>query len=621
MASCSTERWTYTAPYVTLTVTERVDSAISHQATLDWTLTYYSSSAAETSVAKDYSVTIAGETVKTGKYDINGRVGTHTIATGTKVINKTTQEQNISFGVSFGFYLEWAGVTRYTMTASGSITIGAKATYTISYNANGGSGAPSAQSKWHGDTITISEKVPSRTGHTFKGWATSSSGSVAYSPEANYTNNASVTLYAVWQANTYTITYNANGGTGAPPNDIKTYGVTLTLSTTIPERTNYKFLGWSTSSTASTATYAAGGSFTLNQATTLYAVWELSYIRPKIDNIKVERSGSSAIVTYDFTCFVSPSTHIVTFTNEKGETITASTNHDTASVTGATITVGANLSTDYTYTFTLVISDAYGSSKAVCTLPSAAFPLDFKMPGTGAAMGKTAELQGVFDVAFKIRSKGGYLYNVLDAGTDLNALLTPNNYIGLYIAANDPYVASYVNIPTGLTGTFTLEILSGGESGQTIQRITQCDRTKPQEFVRIYHGDGYGNWSWGKWLRRHPVTLFNGSSNSTITLSESVANFEVIDIFFTDNNGLAGGSIRVSNANGKIACLSVIEAANSGTTLIRRTHYTISGTQLTPATSTAGYVSFSGTGFNSPSIGTNYIKIVRVLGYDAGAVM
>ena len=71
-----------------------------------------------------------------------------------------------------------------------------------------------------------------------------------------------------------TVKYNANGGSGAPGNQTKVYGSTLTLSSTKPTRAGYTFLGWSTSSTATSATYAAGGSYTSNASATLYAVWQ-----------------------------------------------------------------------------------------------------------------------------------------------------------------------------------------------------------------------------------------------------------------------------------------------------------------------------------------------------------
>lgn len=169
-----------------------------------------------------------------------------------------------------------------TMSISTSYTIPALTKYTISYNANGGSGAPSSQSKYYGKSLTLSGTKPTRTGYTFKGWATSASGSVTYNAGASYTANASVTLYAVWQANTYTVKYNANGGTGAPSAQTKTHGATLTLSSTKPTRasvvddgvtTSYTFKGWATSSTATTVAYTAGAKYTANESITLYAVW------------------------------------------------------------------------------------------------------------------------------------------------------------------------------------------------------------------------------------------------------------------------------------------------------------------------------------------------------------
>lgn len=149
-------------------------------------------------------------------------------------------------------------------------------TYTVSYSANGGSGVPAAQTKQHGANLVLSSVKPTRSGYTFQGWATSSTAATAqYQPGGSYTANASVTLYAVWKASatTYTITYNANGGTGAPSSQVKTQGVTLTLSSTKPTRSGYLFLGWATSSNAATATYSAGASYATNASVTLYAVW------------------------------------------------------------------------------------------------------------------------------------------------------------------------------------------------------------------------------------------------------------------------------------------------------------------------------------------------------------
>ena len=150
-----------------------------------------------------------------------------------------------------------AGGTFSTNANTTLYAVWAKNKYTISFNANGGSGAPSSQTKTYGLDLTLSSTKPTRSGYTFKGWGTSSSSTTAsYQPGGKYTSNSSATLYAVWESNaptTYTVSYNAHGGSGAPASQTKTHGVTLTLSSTKPTRSGYSFLGWSTSSSAKTA--------------------------------------------------------------------------------------------------------------------------------------------------------------------------------------------------------------------------------------------------------------------------------------------------------------------------------------------------------------------------------
>ena len=211
-----------------------------------------------------------GSAAFTGTYSISGNAG------ATKTVTVTFRNFNNDNGDSA------------TKTVNLSVTVPAWTSYTVKYNANGGSGAPSSQTKWKDQALTLSSTKPTRTGYTFQGWATSASGGVAYAAGASYTANAAVTLYAVWKANTYTVTYNANGGSGAPGSQTKTYGVALTLSSTKPTRTNYTFKGWGTSASATTVAYAAGGSYTANATITLYAIWELAYTKPRLTNVTVK---------------------------------------------------------------------------------------------------------------------------------------------------------------------------------------------------------------------------------------------------------------------------------------------------------------------------------------------
>lgn len=172
-------------------------------------------------------------------------------------------------------------------------------TYTIAYNANGGANAPMAQTKEYGKSINIAASTPSRTGYTFKGWSTTENGSVSYNPDSEYNKNENIVLYAIWELQTYSISYNANGGSGAPSGQTKTYGVNVTLSSTKPTRSGYTFLGWSTSSTGGVI-YNAGATYTTNANITLYAVWKLNtYYTQAFNFYKVSSSISAGHHHYD----------------------------------------------------------------------------------------------------------------------------------------------------------------------------------------------------------------------------------------------------------------------------------------------------------------------------------
>lgn len=181
------------------------------------------------------------------------------------------------------YYYEWEIVySTGSSTNSNNTLQGGKVsfkvtdlTYNISYNANGGSGAPSSQTKYYDKWLTLSSQKPIRTGYTFKGWSTSSTATKAsYQPGDNYTSNSDATLYAVWERIQYNISYDANGGSGAPSDQSKYYDSTITLRSGKPTREGYIFKGWSTRSTALSADYQPGASYLSNSNLTLYAVWE-----------------------------------------------------------------------------------------------------------------------------------------------------------------------------------------------------------------------------------------------------------------------------------------------------------------------------------------------------------
>jgi len=169
-----------------------------------------------------------------------------------------------------------AGATYQNNTNAVLYAIWKADTYTISFNANKGGGAPEAITKTYGVSVKLPTATPERTGYTFLGWSTDkSSETVEYKAGATYKNDVGATLYAVWKINTYTISFNANGGSGAPEAITKTHGIAVNLPTGIPERTGYTFLGWSTNKSAESAGYGAGSAYKNNANVTLYAVWKI----------------------------------------------------------------------------------------------------------------------------------------------------------------------------------------------------------------------------------------------------------------------------------------------------------------------------------------------------------
>lgn len=170
-------------------------------------------------------------------------------------------------------------------------------TWTVTYHANGGSGAPSAQTKTENAPLSLSDGIPTRTGYRFLGWATAADAErVAYLPGAVYSGNAALVLYAVWEPKLYRITYHPNGGADAPDAQEKLHDTVLTLRQEIPTRNNYRFLGWSTVQDATVPEFLPGDRYTEEGDRTLYAVWEFINYDFSVSDLSV---SSDTVYQYD----------------------------------------------------------------------------------------------------------------------------------------------------------------------------------------------------------------------------------------------------------------------------------------------------------------------------------
>ena len=144
------------------------------------------------------------------------------------------------------------------------------------FDANGGTGNEPLQVSviYDAPAVTLPENTFTHRGYSFAGWNTKPDGSgTAYEDKAEISNiTASITLYAQWTLDTYTITYEYAGGT-APvnPGNPASYTVESEITLQAPTRTGYTFAGWMNMSTSETVAIIPRGS-TGNMSLT--AQWE-----------------------------------------------------------------------------------------------------------------------------------------------------------------------------------------------------------------------------------------------------------------------------------------------------------------------------------------------------------
>ena len=240
----------------------------------------------DNNAAATATITIPALATYTVSYNANG--GSGTVANQTKTESQTlTLRANSYTRTNYSFY-HWntksdnSGTSYGNSSGGGSYTANAAATMyaiwnpIISYNANGGTGTVSSQTKTYGASLTLRTNSYTRSGYSFYHWNTKADNSgTSYgnsSGGGTYTANTATTLYAIWNAQ---IAYNANGGTGAPETQTKTFGSTLNLQSATPTRTGYTFSKWNSAANGSGTDYTPSQTLAANDNTakTLYAQW------------------------------------------------------------------------------------------------------------------------------------------------------------------------------------------------------------------------------------------------------------------------------------------------------------------------------------------------------------
>lgn len=163
----------------------------------------------------------------------------------------------------------WVSSTKYQTTSSSKAFSSIKGNVTQTFSTS--TASASNQTQTVNVTISGLSWGPGVTYYVYIYNLISSTGYHCMFDLTNFTAIATYTLY------TYTVSYNANGGSGAPSNQTKTWGVALTLSSTKPTRAGYEFLGWGTGGASDTTVdWNPGASYTTNANLTLHAIWKLN---------------------------------------------------------------------------------------------------------------------------------------------------------------------------------------------------------------------------------------------------------------------------------------------------------------------------------------------------------
>lgn len=371
-----------------------------------WTIYSCSDGASNTLYYNAGTGVTAASTVAASNIDI-----THTVATGsgwntanqTCVYTKTHTHNRGAADTKHNIYAKFSGIDMLydAVSVNTSYTVPALKSYTVSYDANGGSGAPSPQKKLHDQTLTLSDTTPDKTGYNFSRWLSSAQNQY-YDPGDFYGHNADTTMIAQWTVKKYTVSFDANGGSGAPDNQAKEHGTDLILSSKIPTRENYTFLGWGTSSSSTTVSYKAGDKYSTNAAIKLFAVWQLAYTKPRITGLSVTRcdstgkpaeEGTYALVKFTWQTYESVTKITVDWTSSSTEPGSEPIN---ASGTSGSVSkkLTNEFSADATYTMRVTVADSKDSSNDTATLTGTAFEIDFLAGGGGVTFGGPAEEEG-----------------------------------------------------------------------------------------------------------------------------------------------------------------------------------------------------------------------------------
>lgn len=211
------------------------------------------------------------------KSSTGAQIGTATVSNKFGTSAEITPKAFTGYSTPASQTVKWDSTSAKTITFTYPII-----KYDITYTLNGGvmpTGVTNP-SQYTIETNTFTLNNPTKTGYKFAGWTGANGATAQTTVKVNKGSSGLKNFVANWTANTYTIKFNANGGTGSMSNLTATYDTPTKLTANAFTRTDYTFLGWSTNKNATNAEYSDAASVTnltsAGSTVTLYAVWHLS---------------------------------------------------------------------------------------------------------------------------------------------------------------------------------------------------------------------------------------------------------------------------------------------------------------------------------------------------------
>ena len=170
----------------------------------------------------------------------------------------------------------------------------------ITYVSNFGENETVTENSPAGESVVIAGvDLFEREGYTISSWNTMADGSGdSFAPGFTFEGGVSLTLYAQWERMAYTVTFDANGGSGTMSSVEKNYNEDLVLPANEFTKTGYNFKGWATSANGSVV-YGDGAKYTANASATLYAQWEAKIIQINLDKDGGSGGTSAIYLKYD----------------------------------------------------------------------------------------------------------------------------------------------------------------------------------------------------------------------------------------------------------------------------------------------------------------------------------